>query len=90
MRDVRRAGQRLEVPDAQRVACDDFARGGVRPLGESVPAALVRGFLIGLAADLDQILSASMRLSLNAALFTPCRHAPSAPDMDTSALVARP
>ena len=44
--------------DAQRVACDDFARGEVRRLGESVPAALARGFLIGLAADLDQISEA--------------------------------
>ena len=41
-----------------RVACDDFARGEVRRLGESVPAALARGALIGLTADLDQISQA--------------------------------
>jgi Tetratricopeptide repeat len=41
--------------DAHRAACDDFARGEVRRLGESVPAALARGFLIGLALALDQL-----------------------------------
>ena len=44
--------------DAHRAACDDFARGEVRRLGESVPLALARGFLIGLALDLDQLSQA--------------------------------
>jgi hypothetical protein len=43
--------------ETRRAACDDFARGEVARLGESVPAALAKGFLMGLAWDLDQIIS---------------------------------
>jgi hypothetical protein len=43
------AGQ--SAAEAQRAICDDFARGDVKRLGESVPAALARGFMVGLALD---------------------------------------
>jgi Tetratricopeptide repeat len=40
------------MPDAQQAICDDFAKGEVRRLGESVPAALGKGFLTGLTIDI--------------------------------------
>jgi hypothetical protein len=46
----------LALEDAQRAACEDFARGEVWRLGEFVPAALAKGFLVGLAVDVSQIL----------------------------------
>lgn len=46
----------LAPPDVQRAPCEDFARGEVWRLGEFVPAALAKGFLIGLALDVSQIL----------------------------------
>ena len=46
----------LAPPDVQRGPCEDFARGEVWRLGEFVPAALAKGFLIGLALDVSQIL----------------------------------
>jgi Tetratricopeptide repeat len=43
--------------DARPADCDDFARGEVRRLGEFVPAALAKGFVVGLALDLIQVFS---------------------------------
>jgi hypothetical protein len=43
--------------ETRRAACDEFARGEVARLGESVPAARAKGVLMGLAWDLDQIIS---------------------------------
>jgi tetratricopeptide repeat protein len=43
---------RQTVAEARRATCDDFARAEVKRLGESVPAALAKGFFIGLSLDL--------------------------------------
>jgi hypothetical protein len=39
------------IAEAQRKTCDEFARGEVRRLGESVPAAFAKGIVIGFALD---------------------------------------
>jgi len=46
------------LPPAEHEMCDDFARGEVRRLGESVPGAFLRGALIGLVLDTTRVAGA--------------------------------
>jgi len=41
------------LAQAERAACGDFGRAEVKRLGESVPAAVAKGFFIGLALDVS-------------------------------------
>src|SRR5262245_38097900 len=52
------AGTNQTMMEIQHATCDDFARGEVRRLGESVPAAIARGVVIGVAIDLSWALEA--------------------------------
>jgi hypothetical protein len=53
------AASQTTAAEAQRATCDDFAQAEVKRLGEFVPAALARGFFIGLALDVSWATEAS-------------------------------
>jgi Tetratricopeptide repeat len=48
-------GPSAEVTEIQQTGCDEFARGEVKRLGESVPLALVKGTVIGFALDVSTV-----------------------------------